>query len=165
MLGAGKAWYIDQKAFPAIFTLSVERQLPDTALQNKPGTRKILTQHPSRNPHQKRQSSHSRAFGMGLHSHGRCWVWAKPMFTLTRPTYRLQKVADLIGRVSCASCCWWHTTGLSVPTRITGCIRVAQCLHNQCRFLVLINRLLDVGIRLRYTRATDARASRNWRSG
>jgi hypothetical protein len=34
--------YADKKKFPAIFTLSVGRQLPDTALQNKPGTRGIL---------------------------------------------------------------------------------------------------------------------------
>ena len=36
--------YVDKKKFPAVFALSVGRRLPDTALQNKPGTAKILTE-------------------------------------------------------------------------------------------------------------------------
>jgi hypothetical protein len=40
----GDVSYVDTKKFPAIFAQSVGRQLPDTALQNKPGTKKILTE-------------------------------------------------------------------------------------------------------------------------
>ena len=36
--------YVDKKKFPAVFALSVGRRLPDTALQNRPGTPKILTE-------------------------------------------------------------------------------------------------------------------------
>lgn len=39
----GLLHYGDTKTFPAIFALSGGRKLPDTALQNKPGTRRILT--------------------------------------------------------------------------------------------------------------------------
>lgn len=34
-------------------------------------------------------------------------------------------------RQPCASCCWWHMIGLSVPTRITGFVRVAQWLNSK----------------------------------
>lgn len=36
--------YADTKTFPAVFAQSVGRQLPDTALKNKPGTGRILTE-------------------------------------------------------------------------------------------------------------------------
>ena len=43
-IGDGLLRYVDKKKFPAVFALSVGRRLPDTALQNKPGTPKILTE-------------------------------------------------------------------------------------------------------------------------
>ena len=43
-IGDGLLRYVDKKKFPAVFALSVGRRLPDTALQNKPGTAKILTE-------------------------------------------------------------------------------------------------------------------------
>jgi hypothetical protein len=43
-ISEGKMRYADKKEFPAIFALSVGRQLPDTAFQNKPGTAKILNE-------------------------------------------------------------------------------------------------------------------------
>ena len=43
-IGDGLMRYADTKKFPAVFTQSVGRRLPDTAFQNKPGTRKILTE-------------------------------------------------------------------------------------------------------------------------
>lgn len=42
-LREGKAWYVDKKKFPDVLR-RVGLQLPDTAYQNKPGTRKILTE-------------------------------------------------------------------------------------------------------------------------
>ena len=43
-IGDGLLRYVDKKKFPAVFAQSVGRRLPDTALQNKPGTAKILTE-------------------------------------------------------------------------------------------------------------------------
>ena len=43
-IGDGLLRYVDKKKFPAVFALSVGRRLPDTALQNRPGTPKILTE-------------------------------------------------------------------------------------------------------------------------
>ena len=43
-IGDGLLRYVDKKKFPAVFALSVGRRLPDTALQNKPGTVRILTE-------------------------------------------------------------------------------------------------------------------------
>lgn len=43
-IGDGLMRYADTKKFPAVFTQSVGRRLPDTAFQNKPGTRRILTE-------------------------------------------------------------------------------------------------------------------------
>ncbi len=40
----GLLQYVDKKKFPAFFAQSVGRQLPNTALQNKQGMRKILTE-------------------------------------------------------------------------------------------------------------------------
>jgi hypothetical protein len=40
-IGEGKLYFADTKKFPAIFAQSVGRQLPDTALQNKPRTKKF----------------------------------------------------------------------------------------------------------------------------
>ena len=43
-IGDGLLRYVDKKKFPAVFAQSVGRRLPDTALQNKPGTPRILTE-------------------------------------------------------------------------------------------------------------------------
>ena len=43
-IGDGLLRYVDKKKFPAVFAQSVGRRLPDTALQNRPGTRRILTE-------------------------------------------------------------------------------------------------------------------------
>ena len=43
-IGDGLMRYADKTKFPAVFALSVGRRLPDTALQNKPGTARILTE-------------------------------------------------------------------------------------------------------------------------
>ncbi len=43
-IGDGLTRFVDQKKFPAVFAQSVGRQLPNTALHNKPGMRRILTE-------------------------------------------------------------------------------------------------------------------------
>lgn len=41
-ISQGLLRYVDQKKFPALFEAVAGRQLPGTALQNKPGTKRIL---------------------------------------------------------------------------------------------------------------------------
>lgn len=43
-ISQGLLRYVDQKKFPALFEAVAGRQLPGTALQNKPGTKRILTE-------------------------------------------------------------------------------------------------------------------------
>lgn len=56
--------YVDQKKFPALFEAVAGRQLPSTALQNKPGTKRTLTE---RN-HVGQRNVNQEAGSSGAHS-------------------------------------------------------------------------------------------------